>query len=93
MGSNTFKTHVGSSMPSVLFSIILVSCVPCNLISKWLSGAKVMMDDLPLKGPGVQRIGAGLGDIISKHNCETHLSKDKSVFLSTGSFGEGGRGC
>jgi len=49
-----------------------------------------MMDDLPLNGPEVQRIGALRGDLISKHNCETHHPQDHSCFLSTERFGEGG---
>ena len=81
-GVNYFQTSGRVVIVICLFPILLVSCVPCNLISKWLSGAKVMMDYLPLQGPEVQRIGAGLGDIISKHNCEKHLSKDMSFFVS-----------
>ena len=93
-GVNYFQTSGRVVIVICLFPILLVSCVPCNLISKWLSGAKVMMDYLPLQGPEVQRIGAGLGDIISKHNCEKHLSKDMSFFFRARGASEiQGRGC
>ena len=78
--SSPLEGHVGSCLRSVVVLIILVSIVPCKSISKWLGWAREKMDELPLNGPEVQRMGALRGDLISKHNCETHRPLDHYVF-------------